>query len=234
MPAIYRAEPVCDEKVENDSRPEAFGHAERRRLDDREPLEPKQRVWRENERPDLLKISACEPESFDHWDNICGPIHCGHFGCCVSFQGQPPWTLPERSLGLDVREQGGSDQCEDCIDVRLRGLWQLPRAYPEFFYDKSRNGGLADRPYYRVTLVERAKALSGVCKAFRHPQRQTQIDSQREPHTRGKQRPSKRIEHCGVDQASVWRKSVERDCKIGLRFKYGIGKLAQRRWTQRV
>jgi len=69
MSAIDGTETVGEQKVEDDTGPEAIGHAERCCAGGREPLEPEKGIGRQHERPDFLQIGIGE------WkESSIGPI----------------------------------------------------------------------------------------------------------------------------------------------------------------
>ncbi len=104
MSAVDRAQPVRDQKIEDNAHPQGVGHPESGGIDDGKPFKSEQRIGRQNERPYFLQVGIGEPEGLHHRANVgaaLGQRLVGHRG---SRRRQPPRPLPKCGLGFDVCE----------------------------------------------------------------------------------------------------------------------------------
>src|SRR5690348_18007780 len=68
--AIDGAQAIGEDEVIDDPRPQAIGHVEALCWSEANPLEAKQRVWRQNERPYLVQIGVGKAKGLDHRSNL--------------------------------------------------------------------------------------------------------------------------------------------------------------------
>ena len=191
-----------------------------------EPLESEQRVRRQNERPDFLKVGIGEPKGLEHRANITGRIaaRCWrHRAVASRAGGNWPEPLPECCLGVDIGEQRSGNQGKDGVEVGPGGLGLDAWSNVELVDGEPGYCGLVDRPKRRFALVERGETMGGAGEAFGHAKREGEIDSQGEPHAGGEQRAGKRIKNGGVDQTGVRRQIVAGDCEVGGGSENGVG-----------
>jgi hypothetical protein len=191
-------------------------HAECRAVGCGEPLESEQRVGRQDERPDFMKVGIGEPKGLEHWGNIScriADVACGVQG--IVERAATTETLPECCLGVDVGEQRSGDQGENGVEVGPGVLRLDAWSNVELVDGEPGYRGLVDRPKRGLSLVELGEALGSAGEAFGHAKREAKIDGEGKSHAGGEQRAGKRIEDCGVDQAGVRRQIVAGDCEVG-------------------
>src|ERR1700728_3777404 len=105
MSAVDGAKPVGKQEVEDDTSPQVIRHVKRCQVEGREPFESKQRVRRQNKRPDLAEVGIRETKTLNHRRDFGGTIRRSGRGYGISSRWQRTRTLPERCLDIDIGKE---------------------------------------------------------------------------------------------------------------------------------
>src|SRR3984885_1814493 len=129
MSAIQSAEPVSNQKIENNARPQILGHPERRAVDQGKALQSEEGIGGQYEAPDLAKVRVSEPKALEHRCHFSGTIGCWRWGRREVFARW--WTntgaLPECRLCFHIGEKRAGHERKNGVQVGFRGLEKIAR-----------------------------------------------------------------------------------------------------------